>query len=387
MARTRSTKTARKGRSGGKSGGASSKGRRNAMHAESEGLSPRWREILSLVLLGTTTFLTLSAVSAGQGDNLCGPAGEALAGFLLGSFGYASWLVVGCFAVWGCVLFTASEVPSFSVRGAGLILCMVSLSALLAHLFGDSSGSYPAGGIVGEYINAQLIVAGGLGVVGARIVLVVLTLITFVLATDIAYYTALMTGARWMKDKGAVVQAAAAEAASVRRKKQEERKSRVKPQRPEVVEPEGVEDEDWGDDEELALAAAAEEEEEEEYEDEDEEEYEDEDEEEYEDEEEGEEGEEEEYEEEDEEDEEDGEEAADDLGSDEALAAISGPPKVREMGDGKSAAQLNPEGDIAEIERAAPCEYLFPAQEILDEQEMIDQGELDTLLAEKNVDT
>ncbi len=406
MASTRNTKSAQKGRSGGKSAGRSKAGR-NTKNAgsgrysrglgssdESDGLSPRWREILSLLLLGATTFLTLSCLSSGHGDNLCGPAGEALAGFLLGSFGYASWLVVACFAVWGCVLFTASEVPPFSIRGAGLILCMVSLAALLSHLFGDSSGRYPAGGIIGEYINGQLIEAGGLGVVGTRIVLVVLTLITFVLATDIAYYAALVTGAQWMREKGAVMQAAASEAATARRKAKEqadaekEKAARSKPSaRPAVVEPDGADDEDWADIEHLVVP---EEEDEEEYEDEEEDEeeealeYEDEgedEEEEYEDEE-PEEGEELEYEEEEEEEEEE-ESTDDDIASDESLASVAGPPKVKEMGAGKAAAELNPQGDIVDVKAASPGAYVFPKLTLLDEEEDVDQSALDALLAEK----
>ncbi len=393
MASTRSTKAASsKGRSGaGKAAGGTGKGRNTRTSSGTRGggsvaldeeWAPRWREILSLVLLGATTFLTLSAVSSGKGDNLCGPAGEALAGFLLGSFGYASWLVVGCFAVWGCVLFTASEVPPFSIRGAGLLLCMVSLAALLAHLFGDASGRHPAGGIIGEYITAQLIEAGGLGVVGTRIVLVVLTLITFVLATDIAYYAALVAGAAWMKEKGAVVQAAATEAAERRRKAAEEAEAKPKrgkgkdkgkaaggkAARPEVVEPE-EDEEEWDDDgleedvEELADEEPEDEEEEYEEEDEDVEE---------------------EVLEDEEEDEEDEEEpAAGDAGFDKTLAAMAGPPKVHEVGAGKASPALNPDGEVVDLAKAEPGEYQFPSKDLLEPQEVVDQRELDALLAEK----
>lgn len=385
MASKRSTKTPTEGRTKKRSAPAARSKAQKKPEAAAEAvpgeLPPRWREILSLVLLGATAFLALANISSGRGDNLCGPAGEALAGLLLGSFGHAAWLVVACFGIWGGVLFTRSEMPSFSIRGAGLLLCLVSLSALLAHLFGDVSGPFPAGGVLGEYINRQLIEVGRLGVVGTRIVLVVLTLITFVLATDIAYYAALASGARWVKEKGAVAKAAAAEAAARRK----ERLEAEPDARPEVVEPEGVEDGDWdGEDidfevappagppvaaleEDLADDGAAED-----FPDEGAEEV---------------------------PVDEVGDEVAevvavdqdadleaavtDDLGNDEKLASTAGPPKVREMGAGVATPVLNPDGDTPDITKVKPGAYKFPPHDLLEDQEAVDQGELDTLLAEK----
>lgn len=194
----------------------------------SEGLSEeaaeRLREILALALLAITLFIGVACASAGRGANLCGPTGEALATHLLGGFGYAAWLIVLCFASWSVALFARAELPSFGLRGFGLLLCLVSLSALLSHLVEDGT-RWPPGGYLGEYIHLQLVSTGGLGLFGTRIVLIALTLMSFVLATDIAYYAALVGGARWAAEKAEVLREAAEER---RERKEEERLQREK---------------------------------------------------------------------------------------------------------------------------------------------------------------
>jgi S-DNA-T family DNA segregation ATPase FtsK/SpoIIIE len=155
--------------------------------------------MVALVLLGLTFFLTLAFASAYGESNLCGRTGEWLARWALGSFGWAAWLLVGCLGLWGGTLFARVQPDSFTVRVSGLLLCVVALSALLAHIFSSAQGNFPAGGIVGEYINDKLQHSGGLGGAGTLIVLLVMTLITFVLATDIAYYTSIVAGVGWVR--------------------------------------------------------------------------------------------------------------------------------------------------------------------------------------------
>ena len=178
--------------------------------------SERLREIGSLLLLGATLFVALACLSAGHGSNLCGPTGERVAVLLLTTFGHAAWLIVLCLGTWGLAMFTRAGLPSAGLRLAGLVLCLVAMSALVAHLFGDVPSRWPPGGTVGRMVASQLELAAGLGPMGTRIVLVVFTLITFVLATDAAYYASLVAGARWAADKAsslAEARAAAAEAA------------------------------------------------------------------------------------------------------------------------------------------------------------------------------
>jgi S-DNA-T family DNA segregation ATPase FtsK/SpoIIIE len=180
-----------------------------------EGTAPgghRLREILSLLLLGATLFVALACLSAGRGSNLCGPTGERVAVLLLSTFGYATWLIVLSLGSWGLAMFTRVKLPSAGLRLSGLVLCLVATSALVAHLFGDVPSRWPPGGTVGSMVALQLEAAAGLGPVGTRIVLVVLTLVTFVLATDAAYYASLVAGARWAAQKATTVAEARAEA-------------------------------------------------------------------------------------------------------------------------------------------------------------------------------
>src|SRR5262245_10344556 len=175
--------------------------------------SPRRREIAALVLLGLTVFLLLAFATSYGGSNLCGPTGEWVASLLLGSFGWAAWLIVACLGLWGGTLFARVQPDSFTIRVSGLVLCLVALSSLLANVSGTAAGHFPVGGVIGECINTRLTSAAGLGRVGTLIVLVVLTLITFVLATDIGYYTSISAGVGWMRKRRLARMAAAAAAA------------------------------------------------------------------------------------------------------------------------------------------------------------------------------
>ncbi|MCB9898319.1 MAG: DNA translocase FtsK 4TM domain-containing protein [Planctomycetes bacterium] len=195
--------------------------------ASGEGLSDeaaeRLREIVSVALMAVTAFVGVACATSGRGDNLCGSTGEALATGLLGAVGYAAWLLVGCLLLWSVALFIRADLPAFGVRAFGLLLCMVSTCALLAHLFGETPGRHPAGGYLGEYIDVTLRHFGGLGAIGTRIVLVALVLMSFVLATDILYYAALVGGARWVAEKGGEVREAARAAAEKRAREAEQR--------------------------------------------------------------------------------------------------------------------------------------------------------------------
>ena len=150
----------------GRSGAATAPGM-----GELDGSRERLREVVSLLLLGMTLFIALACASAGRGDNLCGPTGERVANLLLGTFGYAAWLLVVCFATWGLLLFTRVERLSFSVRASGMGFCLVALAALLTHALGDAGLRFAPGGVVGDYIHQHLVETAGLGLIGTRIVL------------------------------------------------------------------------------------------------------------------------------------------------------------------------------------------------------------------------
>ena len=167
----------------------------------SEAARHRLREMTALALFAIAAFLLLACASAFSEQNLCGRTGEAVGRMLLGGVGYASYLLVLCLVLWAVALFTRRDPEGFSMKASGLILCLVSFSGLLGHFFADASGHFPAGGVVGEFINRQLMVTGGLGVAGTRIALLVVTLITFALAADVAYYTSLVAATGWLRER------------------------------------------------------------------------------------------------------------------------------------------------------------------------------------------
>ncbi|HEX5009235.1 MAG TPA: DNA translocase FtsK [Planctomycetota bacterium] len=172
----------------------------------SEASAHRLREVIALGLLGLTAFLFFACITAwGEPGNWCGRTGEAIAQALLVTLGYAAYLIVLCLALWGLSLFARRSPASFTTRTSGLVLCLISFAALLAHFAGETHGPFPPGGVVGEFINRQLMETAGLGTVGTRIVLLVLTLITFALATDVAYYAAVAAGYRWVQQRRTAV--------------------------------------------------------------------------------------------------------------------------------------------------------------------------------------
>jgi len=172
----------------------------------SDASANRLRELVAVALLGLTAMLLFACATAfGEEGNWCGRTGEAVARALLTSLGYASYLIVLCLLLWGISLFTRRAPETFSMRVSGLLLCLISFAALLAHFSAGAHGSFPPGGVVGEFINRHLVETAGLGSVGTRIALLVLTLITFALATDVAYYATLAAGYRWLQQRRVAV--------------------------------------------------------------------------------------------------------------------------------------------------------------------------------------
>src|SRR5262245_19663551 len=172
----------------------------------SEASAHRLREVIALGLLGLTAFLFFACVTAwGEPGNWCGRTGEAIAQALLVTLGYAAYLIVLCLLLWGLSLFARRSPASFTTRTSGLVLCLISFAALLAHFAGETHGPFPPGGVLGEFINRQLMETAGFGTAGTRIVLLVLTLITFALATDVAYYAAVAAGYRWVQSRRTAV--------------------------------------------------------------------------------------------------------------------------------------------------------------------------------------
>ena len=339
----------------------------------------RLQEVSGVAMAGSTLFLLLAFVSSYGGSHLCGSTGEALSQLFLGTFGYAAYLIVLCLGLWSMVLFFDLQRDSATIRGSGLLLCLVSASALIAHFFSGSAGAFPAGGVVGEFVNDRLMTGGGLGLIGTRIVLLVLTTITFILATDMHVAASVLTGARWLR-QGSVAAAGVYKDRRLRNlSRREQAALLLETQRQRLLEEYGesdtqeleenlseedlapfkvLEDEEGASIPESMLEEAAQEIEEEV-------------------------AVEEMYEDEEEillEAPEDDESEEEDLSEDDDPAV----PLVTADSD-EEPPDLNPDDGMEEVEACAPGRYIFPSANLLDDQETVDQDELDEILAEKTV--
>ncbi len=172
--------------------------------------SEKLREIAAILIIGFTIFALASTMSYkepglaqdGGISNLCGATGAILAHYMLYAFGYASYAMYACLGLWGVVLFTRKALHGVASKVIGLVFFTSFLSALLSHLLQGSSSSIPHfGGLVGFYLDDFFTSRLALGVVGARIILVVLFLITFILATDWLFFSALVAFGRWLGER------------------------------------------------------------------------------------------------------------------------------------------------------------------------------------------
>ncbi len=175
-------------------------------------LSEKVREITALVLFGLALFAFLATAShtdftepgGSSPANLCGHTGHVTSEYMLHTFGYASYALYVCVAVWGIILFLRKDVENLMAKGVGLLAFTLFASALLSHfLAGTPSGIPDHGGLVGLYLNDLFTYRLGLGTIGARITLVLLAMITFLLATDWLYYSSLAAFAKWTVRKQA----------------------------------------------------------------------------------------------------------------------------------------------------------------------------------------
>lgn len=161
------------------------------------------REIAGVFLFVVAAFLLLSFTSfvdtgAGQGDggggaNLCGAAGFAVARVGLFWFGYGAYLGVFILFTWSLALIgrRTLEVGPFRLLWFGIFLFCAS--GLMSHFGTGSPLRIPdPGGLVGLQISRFLETTVALGPWGTKLVLLMLVLVTFQLATDFALYDAIV---------------------------------------------------------------------------------------------------------------------------------------------------------------------------------------------------
>ena len=187
--------------------GAMASGKRDRLPGEATG----WilREIAGIVLFVVAAFLLLSFTSfvdvapgsgagaegadGGGAANLCGQAGFDVARVGLFWFGYGAYLGVFILFTWSLALIgrRSLELGPFRLMWFGIFVFCAS--GLMSHFGSGAAARIPdPGGLVGLQISNFLESSLALGPWGTKLVLLMMVLITFQLATDFALYEAIV---------------------------------------------------------------------------------------------------------------------------------------------------------------------------------------------------
>jgi DNA segregation ATPase FtsK/SpoIIIE-like protein len=140
--------------------------------------------------------------------NVCGTVGFVAARLLLTHLGYAAFLIPLALLGEGWRQLRAAEGRPVWLRTVGILLFCATLAAVLADLFGGRSVWIPdPGGDFGVTLASLLKHDRGLGVLGGRIALAVLFLLTFVLYADLLYAGSAESALRWIDARGGLLAA------------------------------------------------------------------------------------------------------------------------------------------------------------------------------------
>ena len=186
-----------------------------------ERTADRLREIKGLCLIGFALFVLISMASfyapyddpGAHGHNWGGQAGFYIANGMYLMMGLAGFLAVLLGISWGCVMVGGREVSLASLRFFGGALFVLSAAFLLQFVFGPDLGAeglearvnlgsrlpYGPGGWFA--LQSSPFLLEKFGGVGLFILLVVLALVSFMLATDMAFYPALVGFRAWLKER------------------------------------------------------------------------------------------------------------------------------------------------------------------------------------------
>jgi S-DNA-T family DNA segregation ATPase FtsK/SpoIIIE len=216
MARSKS-KRSRKRKDPSDEGGLFARGR-----ASGSATAERLKEIGGLALFGFAFWLGLSLASwrsnpaAGEGWNWGGQAGWYFANWVYLAIGYSGYFLVFLGLAWGAILVARKRVGWPLLRLAGTVAFLVSSAFLFELLLGVKDGA-PGGrsgaGLPygpGGYLSLELVGSGvdgsrippilieKLGNPGLLVLLILSTLISFMLATEMAFYPAAIALRDWV---------------------------------------------------------------------------------------------------------------------------------------------------------------------------------------------
>ncbi|MFN0008609.1 MAG: DNA translocase FtsK 4TM domain-containing protein [Planctomycetota bacterium] len=181
----------------------------------------RLREIKGILLVGFSIWLLISLVSfytphgdpGARGWNWGGQAGFYLANTAFLSMGLAGYLAVFLCVSWGAILVAGRGVSWAGLRLFGGVMLVLSTAFLLDLSFGGEIDPEQGGGLRGVSSRlpygyggwlAQIgtpMLAQKFGGLGLFVILLVLVLVSFLLATERAFYPALVSFRAWLDER------------------------------------------------------------------------------------------------------------------------------------------------------------------------------------------
>ncbi len=186
-----------------------------------ESTAERLREILGLCLVGFCLWVLISMVSfytpiddrAASGSNWGGQGGYFFANGAFLFLGLAGYLAVLLGLAWGAVLIAGRAVSWVSLRFLGGVCFVISAAFLLQHTFGPDvaagdaevqravSSRLPYG--PGGWLALQLtpLLVEKFGSPGLWLLLMLMALVSFLLATERAFYPAVRAFAAWLRER------------------------------------------------------------------------------------------------------------------------------------------------------------------------------------------
>ncbi len=184
-----------------------------------EDTSSHLQEIKGLALIGFSLWLAVSLwsyhvpYSADAGANWSGKAGFYLAGWVYLGIGWAGYLVCFLCLTWGAVLVGRKRVGLPTLRVFGGLCFLVSTGLLFELALGEryppssqlpyGPGGWLAGQLVGEAgatFDRPALLIDKFGGPGLWILLVLSTVISFMLATEMAFYPAIQALREWVEE-------------------------------------------------------------------------------------------------------------------------------------------------------------------------------------------
>ena len=185
------------------------KGRKKAAQEEQV---EHFQEIKGMLLLGFALWLFVSMVSfytpmsdaAAEGRNWGGQAGFYLAEQVFKILGWSGYMLCFLATAWGMVIITRKEMTFPVLRVFGGVCFLVASAYLFELGFGDSIGAsnttpFGPGGYFAQASTAALVTK--FGGPGLWLILSLIALVSFMLATEMAFVPALVAGRNWFAER------------------------------------------------------------------------------------------------------------------------------------------------------------------------------------------